>query len=72
MRTIEAIGRDIAQTWKNPNPYARPYIHYMIDAWGVDSPRDAALRFLCNASGWRGEDAKRLKAELKAALKGGA
>jgi hypothetical protein len=34
-----------------------------------DSGRDIILRFLGNASTWRGEDAKRIKAELKEMLK---
>jgi predicted lipoprotein len=68
VRTIETIAADIAAAWRNPNVYARNYLDYMMNPWGYDSPRDAALYFLSNAAGWRGPDAKRLKAELKAVL----
>ena len=68
MRTIETIAADIARTWHKPTIYAKPYLEYMINPWGHETSRDAALYFLANASAWRGEDAKRLKAELKAAL----
>lgn len=65
MRTIEAIAREIRQKWQAPSPYALPYLNYMLNPWGVDSPRTAALYFLSNAGGWRGPEAKRLKDELR-------
>jgi hypothetical protein len=37
---------------------------------GFDSARSVVLYFLSNASSWRGDVAKRVKAELKAHLKG--
>jgi hypothetical protein len=39
------------------------------DAYGADDGRTVVLYFLSNASTWRGETAKRIKAELKAMLK---
>lgn len=36
------------------------------DKFMFDSGKDIVLRFLCNASAWRGETAKAIKAELKA------
>lgn len=67
MRTIQEIAGEIARTWVNPNYAAKPYLDYMLNPWGFDSPESAALYFLCNATTWRGPDAKRLKAELKKA-----
>ena len=69
MRTIVEIAVDIRKLWENPSPYATPYLDYMLNPWGYETDRDAALYFLANANGWRGEDARRLKAELKAAIK---
>lgn len=74
MRTISAIAEEILQTWKNPNIHAKPYLNAMLylgtgkDSYGLDSATDIVLRFLCNASGFRGADARRLKAELKQAI----
>lgn len=54
--------------------YARPYVEAMEclvswrDVYGVESAREIGLRFLCNAGGWRGPVAARVKAEIKAAL----
>lgn len=68
MRTINAIAHEILTTWQKPSPHAVPYLKHMISPWGYESDRDAAMYFLCNANGWRGDDARRLKAELKAAI----
>jgi hypothetical protein len=71
MRTISAIAREISTSWKNISPYARPYLSAMLridstmDMYGCDDGKDIVMRFLVNASGWRGEDARRIKAELK-------
>jgi hypothetical protein len=35
------------------------------DNYGQDSGKSMVLYFLANATTWRGEDAKRIKAELK-------
>jgi len=40
------------------------------DAYGYDSGKSVVLYFLSNAATFKGEAAKALKAELKAALKG--
>lgn len=75
-RLIHAIAHDILAAWTKPNYAAKPYLDAMLcldsvnDTYGADSARDIVLRFLCNATSWRGEDARRLKAELKAALAG--
>ena len=42
------------------------------DAYGYDDGRSIVMYFLANASTWRGETAKRVKAELKELLKASA
>jgi hypothetical protein len=37
----------------------------MADSFMLDSALSIVSYFLANASGWRGEDARRIKAELK-------
>ena len=70
-RPIYIIARDIREDWKKPNVYAIPYLEAMEelnsinDNYYLDSARSVVLYFLSNASGWRGETAKRIKAELK-------
>lgn len=39
------------------------------DKYFMDSAKSIINYFLSNASGWRGEEAKRIKAELKAIIK---
>jgi hypothetical protein len=74
-RSIAAIAREISASWPNPYFGAAPYLGAMRsldsigDAYGADDGRIIVLYFLSNASTWRGETAKRIKAELKAMLK---
>lgn len=80
-RGISIIARDIRQHWvkkdgtPNVNYAAEPYLHAMFslntidDNYGCDSAKSIILYFLSNASSFRGEDAKRIKAELKAMIK---
>ena len=74
-RPISDIARDIGRAWDKPNFAAKPYLDAMRslysvdDAYGCDSGKSVVLYFLSNASMFRGEAAKALKAELKAALK---
>lgn len=76
-RTLSEIAQEIKKDWKNVNYAARPYLWAMgsfntvDDTFGFDSARSVVLYFLSNASSWRGEVAKRVKAELKSHLKGG-
>ena len=71
-RPIYAIAADIKRSWPKVSPYAKPYLDAMLslgtihDAYYMDSGKSIVLYFLANASTFRGEDAKRLKAELKA------
>lgn len=74
-RTLPEIAAEIRRDWKNPNFGAVPYINTMLamgditKGYGSDSGGDVVSRFLANASQWKGEVAKRVKAELKALLK---
>lgn len=71
-RPLYVIAREIQADWKKPSVYALPYLDAMLMMVDTDqmywheSGRDIVLRFLCNASGWRGEKARQIKAELKA------
>ena len=75
-RPISSIARDISRAWPKPNYAAVPYLGAMLqletinDAYGYDSGRSVVLYFLSNAAAFKGEAAKALKAELKAALNG--
>lgn len=74
MRKIYEIACDIEDNWTKVAPAARPYLTAMHslgsanDSYGFDSAHDIVARFLCNATGYRGELARAHKAELKAIL----
>jgi len=74
-RPIYEIARDVQSEWKPVNYAAKPYLSAMFDLdkiteyYGHDSAKSVVTYFLSNATGWRGETAKRIKAELKALLK---
>ena len=74
-RPISTIARDIQRAWPKPYFGAAPYLGAMrslervSDTYGADSGVSVIAYFLSNASGFRGEAARALKAELKAALK---
>lgn len=76
MRALSAIARDIRADWKPVNYAAKPYLDAMSgldsinDQYIYDSGRSIVLYFLSNASSWRGDKARTIKAELKALLKG--
>lgn len=75
MRPISEIAREISKLWPRPYFGAVPYLNAMhvIDkvgeAYGMDDGKSIVLYFLANANTWRGPDAKRIKAELKAMVK---
>lgn len=75
VRPLYVIAREIAKDWKNVNYAAKPYLQAMAtldsikDRYGMDSAKSIVSYFLANASSWRGEVAKRIKAELKGLLK---
>ena len=70
-RSISSVARDIRRTWKKVYFGAVPYLDAMgqldtiNDKYGFDDAKSIVLYFLSNASSFRGDDAKRLKAELK-------
>ena len=74
MRQIHEIAREIRTTWRAVNYAAVPYLDAMStlvgvdDTYGCDSARSVVLYFLSNAQTWRGDDARRIKAELKGML----
>lgn len=72
-RPLETIAREIANDWGSKvNFAARPYLDAMrdlsdiTDHYGADSARSIVAYFLSNSAGWRGDTAKRIKAELRA------
>lgn len=75
MRPLYTIAREIRNDWKKVSPCAAPYLSAMTylnsvdDNYIMDSGRSIVSYFLANAGSWRGETAKRIKAELKAMLK---
>lgn len=71
-RPLHTIAQEIRKDWGSKLNYAaRPYLDAMgsleniSDSYGCDSGKSVVLYFLSNASTWRGETAKRVKAELK-------
>ena len=77
-RPVYAIANEIGLNWKNPYFGAVPYLRAMhslrdvTDAYGYDDGRSIVMYFLANANTWRGETARRVKAELKDLLKASA
>ena len=74
-RPLYEIAADIRKTWPKVYFGAVPYLEAMgslnsiTDNYGYDSGKSIVLYFLSNANTWRGEDARRIKAELKGMLK---
>jgi hypothetical protein len=70
-RSLSSIAREIRQDWKKVYFGAVPYLaalsslESISDNYGADSAKSVVLYFLANATTWRGETAKRIKAELK-------
>lgn len=70
-RPINVIAAEIKSLWKNVYFGAVPYLDAMRslvtkdDNYIHESGKSIVLYFLSNASAWRGDDAKRIKAELK-------
>jgi hypothetical protein len=76
IRPLSEVAHEVYETWPKVNYAAKPYLTAMeqldliTDAYGADSAASIVRYFLSNATGWRGEDAKRIKAELKEMIKG--
>ena len=73
-RPLYEIAFDIENHWPKVNYAAVPYLEAMReltsieDHYGQDSADMVVRYFLGNASTWRGEDARRIKAELRSML----
>ena len=71
VRPLYAIAQDIRKNWKNPYFGAVPYIEAMqsldkmTDMYFNDTAKYIVVYFLSNATTWKGDEAKRIKAELK-------
>lgn len=79
-RPICIIAKEIDNNWKATSksgiyfgvkPYlgAMFYLNTMQDSYGMDSADSVVSYFLANAGTWKGETAKRIKAELNQMLK---
>lgn len=71
-RPLHVIAKEIEQDWGDKMYFgARPYVRAMksldkiSDMYGADDAQSVVCYFLSNAATWRGETAKRVKAELK-------
>jgi hypothetical protein len=73
-RALHNIADEIVKDWPNPFFGAVPYIRAMRhletmdDKYGEDAAVNVVIYFLSNAKTWRGETARRVKAELKGML----
>ena len=71
-RPLYIIAADIKADWQKVNYAAVPYLEAMQqlnsieDNFILDSARSIVRYFLSNATTWRGEKAREIKAELKA------
>ena len=74
-RPLCTIAREIKDDWERVNFGAKPYLAALLemnsigDMYGQEYGDMIVLYFLNNAGTWRGETAKRIKAELKEQVK---
>lgn len=70
-RALCTIAREIQTIWPKPYFGAVPYLNALTrlntvsDKFGEDDAKTMIIYFLSNATSWRGDDARRIKAELK-------
>ena len=75
-RSLSTIANDIRIDWVKPYFGAVPYLDAMEtlntirDSYYYDDASDIVRYFLANATTWKGETARAIKAELKLMLKG--
>lgn len=73
-RSLSVIAAEIKATWPKVYFGAVPYLEAMetldsvSDTYLYESAESIVRYFLANASSWRSEDARRIKAELKSML----
>ncbi len=74
-RPLYEIAAEIRADWRPVYFGAVPYLAAMRDldtirdGYGYDTAEEIVLYFLSNAATWKGETARRVKAELKALVK---
>jgi hypothetical protein len=74
-RELHEIAAEIDQDWPQPFYGAVPYLAAMrrmgpvTGMFGEDDGKSVVLYFLSNAKTWRGDLARRVKAELKSLIK---
>ena len=75
MRPLFLIAKDIRNDWQKPYFGAVPYLGAMSslgsmsESYGCDPADNIVAYFLGNATTWRGETARKIKAELNGMLK---
>lgn len=75
-RSLNTIAKDIRNDWAKPYFGAVPYLDAMEtlnsirDTYYYDDAESVVRYFLSNATSWKGETARAIKAELKSMLKG--
>lgn len=75
VRPLSAIAAEIKQNWPKMYFGAVPYVDAMsqlnavTDTYICDSAKSIVLYFIANAGTWRGDVARRIKAELKGMVK---
>jgi len=75
-RLIREVAAEVRTDWRKPYFGAVPYLDAMgaldtmADSFYLDSADDIVRYFLANAHTWRGETARRVKAELNGMLAG--
>ena len=73
-RNLSTIAHEISSDWTKVYFGAVPYLQAMMSLdtvdskYGYDDGRSIVLYFLANAQSWKGEVARRVKAELKGLL----
>ncbi len=76
VRSLSVIGREIQQecAGKSFYVYAQPYVEPFLqlnsiyDQYYADSAASVVRYALCNLTGWKGEKARAIKAELNSLL----
>lgn len=75
-RPLYRIAEEIRRDWgSKTSPHAKPYLEAMgdltdpADMYGADRGSSIVAYFLANAGTWRGDTARRIKAELKELIK---
>ena len=73
--TLQEIAQIIRKDWKRVHYGAEPYLSVMSslstinDRYMFDDAKSVVLYFLSNASTWKGDTAKQVKAHLKSLVK---